>query len=123
MSAPRENASLLQEEDRVSRLRVLAGMAAVLAISTVMVVWAWATTTEVTASLRPTNDYPEERLHKGSGPPGTNELLFGQPGVGERLNADERHALTLYRWLDRSQQIVTLPIDQAMDRIAAESAK
>ena len=123
MSAPRENAGLLQEEDRVSRLRVLAGTVAVLAIATGMVVWAWATTTEVTASLRPTKDYPEERLRRGSGPPGTSELLFGQPGVGERLNAVERRALTTYRWIDRSQQIVTLPIDEAMDRIAAESAK
>jgi hypothetical protein len=123
MSAPHHNADLPQEEDRVSRPHVLAGMATVLVIAAAMVVWAWATTAEVTASLRPTEGYPDERLRPGSGPPGTNELLFGQPGVGERLNARQRHDLTTYRWIDQSRQIVTLPIDQAMDRIAGESIK
>lgn len=123
MSAPQETPGLLQEEDRVSRPWVIAGMAAVMAISTVMVVWAWGTTAEVTASLHPTKGYPDEGLRPGSGPPGTNELLFGQRGVGERLNARQRRDLTLFRWIDRSRRIVTLPIDQAMDRIAGESAK
>jgi hypothetical protein len=123
MSAPPESGPLLQEEDRVSRLHVLAAMAAVLAISATMVVWAWATTDQVTAARRPTRDYPEERLTPRSGPPGTNELLYGQPGAGERLNAREHRSLTTYRWLDPGRRIVTLPIDQAMDRIAGESTK
>jgi hypothetical protein len=123
MSAPHENASLLQEEDRVSHFWVIAAMLIVLAISAAMVVWAWATTVQVTAARRPTGDFPEQRLQPSAAPPQANELLFGQPGAGERLNAREAQALTTYRWLDRSRGIVTLPIDQAMDRIAGESAR
>jgi hypothetical protein len=124
MSAPPRNPDLLQEEDQVSRAHVIMAMLGVLAISAGMVVWAWATTAQLTTSLRPTRDFPEQRLQPSASPPQANEPLFGeQPGLGEQLNADQERALTTYRWLDRSRGIVTLPIDQAMDRIAGESAR
>lgn len=124
MSAPGRNPTLLQEEDHVSRVHVLVAILIVLSISAVMVVWAWATTAQVTATLRPSRDYPEERLQPRASPPQANEPLFTeQRGLGERLNAGEARALTTYRWLDRSRGIVTLPIDQAMDRIAEGSAR
>ena len=121
MSTPHENDELPQEEDRVSRIHVIGAMVIVLFISAVMVVWAWATTAQVTATLRPTGDFYEERLQPSASPPQANELLFGQPGLGERLNAVEAQALTTYRWIDRRRGIVTLPIEEAMDRIARES--
>ncbi len=124
MSAPHDNAPLLQEEDRVSRRDVLVGMLIVVAVSAAMVVWACATTAQVSAGLRPSRDYPEQRLQPRESPPQANEPLFAeQPGPGEQLNADQARSLTTYRWLDKSRGIVTLPIDQAMDRIAGESAR
>ena len=123
MSAPQHSTDLPQEEDRVSRLGVLLGMALTLAISAAMVLWAWATTEQVTASLRPPGDLDDERLEPSMSPPRTNELLFGQPGAGERLIARQRQWLTTYRWLDKGRGIVTLPIDEAMDRIAGEGAR
>jgi hypothetical protein len=123
VSAHLDSADLPQEEDRVSLPRVLLGTGIVLALCATMVVWAWATTDQVTARLRPSKDFPEERLEPSGSPPRANEALFGQPGVGERLNARRRAELATYRWLDRSRGIVTLPIDQAMDRIAGESTK
>ena len=123
MSARQENTDLPQEEDRVSRRNVLLGVMLTLASTTVMVVWAWATNDQVMASRRPAGDFEEERLEPSKSPPRVNELLFGQPGEGERLVARQRRSLTTYRWLDQSRGIVTLPIDEAMDRIARESAR
>lgn len=123
MSAHEENTDLPQEEDRVSRRNVILGMVLALALSAAMVVWAWATNDQVTASRRPRGDFDDERLEPSKSPPRANELLFGQPGAGESLVAQQRQGLTTYRWLDRSRGIVTLPIDEAMDRIARESAR
>jgi hypothetical protein len=123
MSARAESNDLLQEEDHVSRLAVVLGMIVTLAIAAAMVVWAWATNAQVTAALRPAGDREDERLEPSKSPPRVNELLFGQPGEGERLLARQRRWLTSYRWLDESRRIVTLPIDEAMDRIAAESSR
>ncbi len=122
MSAHRHGADLPQEEDRVSHLGVILGMGLALSISAAMVVWAWATNDQVTASRRPPEDLGEARLEPPGSPPRVNELLFGQPGEGERLIARQRQWLDTYRWLDQSRDIVTLPIDEAMDRIAGESA-
>ena len=123
MSAGHDSTDLPQEEDRVSRLAVILGMVLTLAITAAMVVWAWATNEQVTASLRPPGDREEERLEPSRSPPRANELLFGQPGEGERLIARQRQWLTTYRWLDKGRGIVTLPIDAAMDRIAEEGAR
>jgi hypothetical protein len=122
MSAHPQHADLAQEEDRVSRFHVLAATALILALMAAMVVWAWVTTEQVTTALRPSNDFPEQRLTPATSPRQTREALFGQPGAGERLNAVQRRDLSSYRWIDRSRHIVTLPIEQAMDRIAGESA-
>ena len=123
MSAPPANTDLLQEEDHVSRLAVILGMLGTLSICAAMVVWACATTDQVTAARTPPGDREDERLEPSRRPPRVNQLLFGQPGEGERLLARQRRWLTTYRWLDEGRQIVTLPIDEAMDRIAGESAR
>ena len=124
MSAPHHEARFPQEEDKVSPLSVMMAAVIVVVTFTVMVVWAWATTVQVMTSLRPSRDYPEERLRPSASPRQANQpLFFGEPGLGERLNAEQERELTQYRWLDRSRGIVTLPIEQAMDRIAGESAR
>lgn len=123
MSAQPDRTDLPQEEDRVSRLGVILGMVGTLAITAAMVVWAWATNEQVTATLRPPAEFEEQRLEPSRSPPRVNELLFGQPGEGERLLARQRQWLTTYRWLDQGRGIVTLPIDEAMDRIAGEDAR
>jgi len=124
MSAGRENAGLRQEDDHVSGGRVLLGGLVVLAISAVMVVWAVAATASIEASLRPSRDFPEQRLGSRRTVQAINQALFSEePGEGERLNARKRNALDAYRWIDPDRRIVTLPIDQAMDRIARESTR
>jgi hypothetical protein len=41
--------------------------------------------------------------------------LFGSPGAGERLKAEQRSALQHYTWVDREHGIVRIPIDVAME--------
>jgi hypothetical protein len=124
MSAEREPPKLRQQDDQVSGGRVLLGGLVVLAISAVMVVWAWAATGSIEASLRPSLDFPEQRLGPRRAVQAINQALFSEePGAGERLNARKRRALDAYRWLDPERRIVTLPIDQAMDRLARESTR
>ncbi len=51
------------------------------------------------------------------------EAIFRHDGVGEVREARPERALEVYRWLDPKRHIVTLPIDQAMDRVAEERAR
>ena len=124
MSTEREHAKLRQQDDHVSGWSVLLGGLVVLAISAVMVVWAWAATDSIEASLRPSGDFPEQRLGPRRSVQAINQALFSEePGEGESLNDRKRSSLDGYRWLDPERRIVTLPIDQAMDRIVRESTR
>ena len=124
MSTQPDHGRLLQEEDHVSGGRVLLGGLVVLAISAVMVVWAWAATDSIEATLRPSRDFPEQRLRPRRAMQTINQSLFSEePGEGERLNERKRSSLDAYRWIDPNRRIVTLPIDQAMDRVAQESTR
>jgi hypothetical protein len=124
MSTERKHAPLRQQDDHVSGWYVLLGGLVVLAISAVMVVWAWAATDSIEASLRPSNDFPEQRLGPRRSVQAENQSLFAEePGAGEILNAQKRSSLDGYRWIDPDRRIVTLPIDQAMDRVVRESTR
>ncbi len=118
-----ERSDLLQEEDHVSRRDVILGMLAVLAVSAVMIIWAWATTEVGLAARRPAGELAEARLEARRDVEGVREAIFRHGGVGEVREARPERALEVYRWLDPERRIVTLPIDQAMDRIAEESAR
>ena len=118
-----ERSDLLQEEDHVSRRDVILGMLAVLAVSAVMIIWAWATTEVGLAARRPAGELAEARLGPRRDVEGVREAIFRHGGVGEVREARPERALEVYRWLDPERRIVTLPIDQAMDRIAEESAR
>ena len=41
--------------------------------------------------------------------------LFRYPGAGERLKADQLHALDGFGWVDRERGMVRIPIDVAME--------
>lgn len=124
MSTEREHAPLRQQETHVSGGRVLLGGLVVLAISAVLVVWAWAATDNIESSLRPSKDFPEQRLGPRRSVQAIHQALFSEePGAGESLNNRKRSSLDGYRWIDPERRIVTLPIDQAMDRIVRESAR
>ncbi len=124
MSTKGEHAKLRQQDDYVSGWSVLLGGLVVLTVSAVMVVWAWAATDSIKASLRPSRDFPEQRMKPRRSVQAESEALFSEePGAGEGLNERQRRSLDGYRWLDPDRKIVTLPIDQAMDRIVRESTR
>ena len=123
MSTEPENPDLLQEDDHVSHLGVILGMLLVFAVTAAMIVWAWATTDHGLAERRPSRDFPEARLGPRRDVQGVRQAILRQRGVGEVRDPYSPRELDAYRWLDVDRQIVTLPIEQAMDRIAEESAR
>ena len=123
MSTDPENPEILQEEDQVSHRNVILGMLVVFAVTAAMVVWAWAMTNQSMADRRPSRDFPEERLGPRKDVEGVRQAILRQRGVGETRDPYPQHQLDAYRWIDPDRRIVTLPIEQAMDRIAEESAR
>jgi hypothetical protein len=123
MTTETENPELRQEDDQVSHLDVILGILVVLAITAVMIVWAWATTNHRLAARRPTLSFPEERLGPRRNVEGVGEAIFRYRGVGEVVDSRPQRVLEAYRWIDPKRRIVTLPIELAMDRIAEESAR
>lgn len=123
MSTEPDNHGLLQEDDQVSRLGVILGMLLVFAITAAMIVWAWATTDQGLAERRPSRDFLEARLGPRRDVQGVRQAILRHGGVGEVRDAHSPRELDAYRWLDPDRRIVTLPIEQAMDRIAEESAR
>lgn len=123
MSTEPENPDLLQEDDHVSHRNVILGMLVVFAVTAAMIVWAWATTDQGLAEKRPSRDFPEERLGPRKDVQGVRQAILRHRGVGETRDPYPRRELDAYRWLDPDRRIVTLPIEQAMDRIAQESAQ
>ena len=125
MSTETENPELRQEDDQVSRSRVILGTLVVLVITAVMIVWAWVTTDQVLADRRPSRDFPEERLGPRRDVEGVHQAIFNQRVRGETTDvpAVQRRSIEGYRWLDRDRRTVTLPIEQAKDRIAEEAAR
>ena len=123
MSTEPENPDLLQEDDHVSHRNVILGMLVVFAVTAAMIVWAWATTDQGLAERRPGRDFPDERLGPRKDVLGVRQAILRHGGVGEVRDAHSPRELDAYRWLDPDRRIVTLPIEQAMDRIAEESAR
>ena len=123
MSTEPENPDLLQEDDHVSHRNVILGMLVVFAVTAAMIVWAWAMTDQGLAEKRPSRDFREERLGPRKDVEGVRQAILRYRGVGETHEPYPRRELDTYRWLDPDRQIVTLPIEQAMDRIAQESAR
>jgi hypothetical protein len=120
-----ENPELRQEDDQVSHLQVILGILVVLAVTAVMVVWAWVTTNQGLAERRPSRDFPEQRLGPRRNVEGIGESIFNERVRGETTDVPglQKRSIEGYRWLDRDRRIVTLPIEQAMDRIAEENAR
>jgi hypothetical protein len=118
-----ESSDLPQEEDHVSHRDVILGMLVVFVVTAVMIIWAWATTDLGLAARRPARGFPEERLGPRRDVEDVREAIFRQRGVGEVRESHPGRALEVYRWLDPKRRIVTLPIDQAMDRVVEESAR
>ena len=123
MSTEPESHDLLQEDDHVSHLGVILGMLLVFAVTAVMIVWAWATTDHGLAERRPSGDFPEERQGPRKDVQGVRQAILRHRGVGEVRDLHSPSELDAYRWLDADRRIVTLPIEQAMDRVAEESAR
>jgi hypothetical protein len=121
--SPDESSDLPQEEDHVSHRDVILGMLVVFAITAAMIIWAWATTDMGLAARRPARELPEEQLGPRRDVEGVRQAIFRHGGVGEVREGHPERALEVYRWLDPDRQIVTLPIDKAMDRIAEESER
>ena len=123
MSTEPENPDLLQEDDHVSHLGVILGMLLVFAVTAVMIVWAWATTDQGLSERRPSRNFPESRPDPRRDVQGVRQAILRHRGVGETRVVHSPSELDAYRWLDPDRRIVTLPIEQAMDRIAQESAR
>src|SRR5262249_59670819 len=54
--------------------------------------------------------------------PKTPLLVTDEPGTLRQLRTEEQQILTHYAWVDKSQGIVQIPIDRALELVAKNSA-
>ena len=114
---------LPQEEDRVPVATILVVTIGTIVFGVLLCVWAWGTLFVRQGQLRPGRVFTEKKL----GPPhtvaGVREHVFnGVDESGARLAA-QRLELQSYKWVDRDKGIVAIPIERAIDLIAARGAQ
>jgi hypothetical protein len=108
-----------QEDDVVPGARVLAVLAGVVVVGALLILWAWATLRAREHHLRPSGAFPEAHL----GPPrtvsGVREHMFSAQREADAARARARAELGRYAWVDRARGEIAIPIERAMELVAA----
>jgi hypothetical protein len=115
------NPELHQEQDRLPWQPILLITSLVLLVGVLLVLWAWYGLERQRDSLRPTRAFPEREL--GARPLVQPELegVYGEVGRGQSMNGRKRSELSRFQWVDRRQQIVAIPIEEAILLVIEES--
>src|SRR2546423_13791218 len=83
-------------------------------IGVFLVLWAFYALDRREQVLRPSRVFPERELNRRRAPGTVLEDIFGETGAGQSLNARKRKQIASFEWVDRRQQIVAIPIDDAI---------
>jgi hypothetical protein len=70
--------------------------------------------------LRPSGQFPEQRLGPRHDVARVQEDLFGGPGLGQLLNAEAQRLLNTYRKDATQANVVRIPIAEAVDLYLTE---
>ncbi len=112
-----------QQDDFVPWKRTLAVLLAVIVFGIALCVWAYGTLVHRENQLRPGRRFPEARLN----PPHTVQKVleaYFPSSIGAReLNDEKRKQLGEWRWIDRDQRVVGVPIDRAIDQVVERAGE
>lgn len=109
---------LRQDEDRLPR-RTLVAIAAV-------GVLVFAAAVAAAAGLAATHDAPTRHAVTRGAPDRigfVEQTLVLDADRGRALRAQQEHELAQYRWIDRDAGVVAIPIERALDVVAADPAR
>jgi hypothetical protein len=118
---PPQDHELYQEPDTFPAWKVLLGMFVVVAVSALMIIWAWAETRAGTRARRPDMHFPERYLGPRRRINEVEQSLFDTETDALFLIEMQRRDLERYEWLDPSQGTVRIPIDQAIDHLDGDT--
>jgi hypothetical protein len=109
-----------QEEDLVAGKKVALAMGLALAIAAALTVWALSLVRDHRAELRPSGGFPERSLGPRREVARVRQDVFGEArGRVTSEDARARAALSSFGWVDRERGIVRIPVDLAIDLVAA----
>ncbi|HSN97020.1 MAG TPA: hypothetical protein VLS89_01945 [Candidatus Nanopelagicales bacterium] len=108
-----------QEPDSVPVGRLFLVAFAALGISAILTVGSAVLLYAELEELRPSGLWPEARMERREFPIILQDL-FAEIGPGQWLELQKAEELTKYRWIDKAEGRVGLPIDVAMELVVEE---
>ncbi len=118
MSYRVRNPDLHQEEDTISIGYIALAAVVIVVVSGVMIVWALSEVNSSNAELRPSHAFSEQWLGPRHTVQNVRQDVFDeQPAEG--LHAAARRELNGYGYVDKGAGVVHIPIDRAIDLVAA----
>jgi len=112
-----------QEEDSPPWGRIGLVAFAAIGIAVILGLVAWAILGGSERALRPSGEYPEERLTLEREVSAVQREVFDGPGPGQRLVARKREELSSFGWADQERGLVNLPIEEGMRIVIEESGQ
>jgi hypothetical protein len=102
-------------EDALPSGRIWAVLIATLIIGGLLTWWVWKILEDVESELRPSGQFPEQRL----GPPRERHAIeqsrFDDIAFRGRIQAGQRADLQRYGWVHRESGILRIPVERAFD--------
>jgi len=108
-----------QEEDVVQVRHIAIGLGAAIGIAVIMVILAVWLMNAHFAELRPSGAFPERYLGPRHAVARVRQDIFGAKRRGASVTQQQRQDLSSYGWVDEDHGVVRIPIDRAIDLVAA----
>ncbi len=120
-SRPLRTEGVIQEDDDVHVVFIVALIVAAVSCTLLGIGWAWLEWSHLTEQLGGYEQpVPPPRAPRSIA--GVNQSLIHIERHGQKLEAEQRRLLEQFGWVDQSQGIVRIPIDEAI-RITAEESQ
>lgn len=103
-----------QERDAVPLRGIFLIGLATLLVGAALSAWAAGLVRERERALRPSGEFPEQRVLLPEDVYGVHQGLFGEVPNAELYDRDPRRDLATFGWLDKERRVVRIPIDAAM---------
>ncbi len=108
-----------QEEDVVQIRHIAIGLGAATGIAVIMVILAVWLMNRHFAELRPSGAFPERHLGPRHAVARVRQDIFGGKRGRASVTEQQREDLSSYGWVDEDHGVVRIPIDRAIDLVAA----
>jgi hypothetical protein len=112
-----------QEEDSPRWGRVLGAFFGAIVIAIILSAWGWTAYNAREASLRPSHEFPEQKLGPRREIGMIHEELFDEARPGQTLFKEQREALGRFGVVDPSHGVVSIPIDDAIQLLVKEKGR